>query len=118
MLSYASAQNHSTLLLPDSGQLSQLRVPGTGIEWGRRSTSTASLNDGGDCAGSGSCSGSVQDNGEFTEEAMNNNNESSSYNLLPSYRRKRSRKRRLKKSMLLGPPTRRLGMFCSTIHIK
>ncbi|CAH8666296.1 unnamed protein product [Schistosoma guineensis] len=107
VLSYANTQNHSTLLLPDSGQLSQLRVPGTGIEWGRRSTSTASLNDGGDCAGSGSCSGSVQDNGEFNEEAVNNN-ESSGYNLLPSYRRKRSRKRRLKKSMLLGPPTRRL----------
>ncbi|CAH8599966.1 unnamed protein product [Schistosoma turkestanicum] len=117
VLNYANTQNHSTLLLSDSGQLNQLRVPGTGIEWCRRSTSTASLNDAGDCnaAGSGSCSGSVQDNGEFHEETININNhninninESSGYNLLPSYRRKRSRRRRLKKSMLLGPPTRRL----------
>ncbi|TNN10082.1 Histone-lysine N-methyltransferase E(z) isoform 2 [Schistosoma japonicum] len=109
VLSYANTQNHSTLLLPDSGQLSPLRVPGTGIEWGRRSTSTVSLNDGGDCAGSGSCSGSVQDNSELADEVMSsNNNESASYNLLSSYRRRRSRRRRLKKSMLLGPPTRRL----------
>ncbi|CAH8646922.1 unnamed protein product [Heterobilharzia americana] len=105
VLSYSTTQNLSTLLLPDSGQLSQLRVPGTGVEWVRRSASTASLNDAGDCAGSGSCSGSVQDNGEFGEDCTN---ESASYSLLSSYRRKRSRRRRLNKSMLLGLPSRRL----------
>ncbi|CAH8875919.1 unnamed protein product [Trichobilharzia szidati] len=102
VLAYTSTQNLSTLLLPDAGQLSSLRIPGTGEVWGRRSGSIASLNDN-DCTGSGSCSGSVHDDGGFGDEVFVAN-ESSSSNVLTTNLRKRSKKR-VKKSMKLELPT-------------
>nr|CAH8875170.1 unnamed protein product [Trichobilharzia regenti] len=104
VLAYTSTQNLSTLLLPDAGQLSSLRIPGTGEVWGRRSGSIASLNDN-DCTGSGSCSGSVHDDGGFGDEVFVAN-ESSSSNVLTTNLRKRSKKR-VKKSMALELPTPR-----------
>ncbi|CAH8865455.1 unnamed protein product [Trichobilharzia szidati] len=110
VLAYTNTQDLPTLLKPDSGQLSTLRVPGTGEEWSQRSASTASL-DGYDCAESaGSCNGSVQGNGEFCDEALLVGNESSSCNGVPTttttYRRKRAKKQ-ARRRMVLKLPTPR-----------
>ncbi|GAA55462.1 enhancer of zeste, partial [Clonorchis sinensis] len=105
VLSYINSRSTSGLTNPDSGQIAQLRVPGVGIEWTRRSASTASLNDAADPSLNGSCSGSVLENGDPTEDSTIEST-TVAYSHFSS-RRKRWRKRRLKKTMLPGPLVRK-----------
>ncbi|CAL8077462.1 unnamed protein product [Calicophoron daubneyi] len=106
VLSYTNTRPLSNLLNPDSGQLAPLRIPGSGIEWGRRSASTNSLTDGTEASVNGSCSGSMVEGGEMSlEECMT---ETAPVNHVSTHRR-RFRKRRMKKHLFPGLFSRRFG---------
>ncbi|KAF7232198.1 hypothetical protein EG68_09439 [Paragonimus skrjabini miyazakii] len=112
VLHYTSSRPTASLLAPDSGQLAQLRVPGIGVEWNRRSASATSLVDMNDTAGGGvSCNG-TGDESHCTQRVEDGSLGMATTALAFSHfsaRRKKWRKRRLKKSMLPGPLARRLA---------